>query len=187
MHKSATKCNETLGKWYKNKHGASKIIDMLETYHPYVLPSCIAPRYLTRCIQCLGYRYRTRQRWKNLLCLARASDWGSFLWGSYLLFYSAKVLPPVINLGKGLPQTRQSRGIAVVAGLGLRREEALVHESGWGRLMSFPGALHHTRRSLLESSNRHTAFMQVRQGWSLPCRGNMDVVLSSLSYPSRDA
>jgi hypothetical protein len=33
MHKSATKCNETIGKWCKNKHGASKIIDMLETYH----------------------------------------------------------------------------------------------------------------------------------------------------------
>jgi hypothetical protein len=32
MHKSATKCNETLGKWWKNKHGASKIIDTLETY-----------------------------------------------------------------------------------------------------------------------------------------------------------
>jgi hypothetical protein len=34
MHKSATKCNETLGKWCKNKHGALKIIDTLETYHP---------------------------------------------------------------------------------------------------------------------------------------------------------
>jgi hypothetical protein len=33
MHKNATKCNETLGKWYKNKHGASKIMDTLETYH----------------------------------------------------------------------------------------------------------------------------------------------------------
>jgi hypothetical protein len=33
MHKSVTKCNETLGKWCKNKHGASKIIDTLETYH----------------------------------------------------------------------------------------------------------------------------------------------------------
>jgi hypothetical protein len=33
MHKSATKCNETVGKWCKNKHGASKIIDTLETYH----------------------------------------------------------------------------------------------------------------------------------------------------------
>jgi hypothetical protein len=32
MHKSATKCNETIGKWYKNKHGASKIIDTFETY-----------------------------------------------------------------------------------------------------------------------------------------------------------
>jgi hypothetical protein len=33
MHKSATKCNETVGKWCINKHGASKIIDTLETYH----------------------------------------------------------------------------------------------------------------------------------------------------------
>jgi hypothetical protein len=32
MHKSATKCNETVGKWCKNNHGASKIIDTLETY-----------------------------------------------------------------------------------------------------------------------------------------------------------
>jgi hypothetical protein len=32
MHKSATKCNETIDKWCKNKHGASKIIDTLETY-----------------------------------------------------------------------------------------------------------------------------------------------------------
>jgi hypothetical protein len=32
MHKSAMKCNKTLGKWYKNKHGASKIIDTFETY-----------------------------------------------------------------------------------------------------------------------------------------------------------
>jgi hypothetical protein len=30
MHKSATKCNKTLSKWCKNKHGASKIIDTLE-------------------------------------------------------------------------------------------------------------------------------------------------------------
>jgi hypothetical protein len=33
MYKNATKCNETLSKWCKNKHGASKIMDMLETYH----------------------------------------------------------------------------------------------------------------------------------------------------------
>jgi hypothetical protein len=32
MHKCATKCNKTLGKWCKNKHGASKIIDTLEMY-----------------------------------------------------------------------------------------------------------------------------------------------------------
>jgi hypothetical protein len=33
MHKSAMKCNKTLSKWCKNKHGASKIIDTFETYH----------------------------------------------------------------------------------------------------------------------------------------------------------
>jgi hypothetical protein len=33
MYKNATKCNETMGKWCKTKHGASKIIDTFETYH----------------------------------------------------------------------------------------------------------------------------------------------------------
>jgi hypothetical protein len=33
MHKNATKCNKTLSKWCKNKHGASKIIDTFEMYH----------------------------------------------------------------------------------------------------------------------------------------------------------
>jgi hypothetical protein len=32
MHKNAMKCNKTLSKWCKNKHGASKIIDKFETY-----------------------------------------------------------------------------------------------------------------------------------------------------------
>jgi hypothetical protein len=36
-HKNATKCNETQGKWCKNKHGASKIIDMFEMYHAFYL------------------------------------------------------------------------------------------------------------------------------------------------------
>jgi hypothetical protein len=32
MLKNATKCTETQGKWCKNKHGASKIMDTFETY-----------------------------------------------------------------------------------------------------------------------------------------------------------
>jgi hypothetical protein len=39
MHKNATKCNKTLSKWCKNKHGASKIIDTFETYHAPCLES----------------------------------------------------------------------------------------------------------------------------------------------------
>jgi hypothetical protein len=41
MHKNATKCNKTLSKWCKNKHGASKIIDTFETYH-------VSPRKKTK-------------------------------------------------------------------------------------------------------------------------------------------
>jgi hypothetical protein len=37
MHKSATKCNKTLSKWCKSKHGASKIMDTLETYHTHAM------------------------------------------------------------------------------------------------------------------------------------------------------
>jgi hypothetical protein len=36
MHKNAMKCNKTLSKWCKNKHGASKIIDTFETYHRHI-------------------------------------------------------------------------------------------------------------------------------------------------------
>jgi hypothetical protein len=32
MHKNTMNCNETLSKWCKNKHGASKIIYTFETY-----------------------------------------------------------------------------------------------------------------------------------------------------------
>jgi hypothetical protein len=32
MDKNITKCNETLSKWCKNKHGASKIIDTFWMY-----------------------------------------------------------------------------------------------------------------------------------------------------------
>jgi hypothetical protein len=44
MHKSATKCNKTLGKWCKNKHGASKIIDTLETYQLGIWPKSSEPQ-----------------------------------------------------------------------------------------------------------------------------------------------
>jgi hypothetical protein len=44
MYKNATKCNETIGKWCKNKHGASKIIDTFETYQPAVGLGSYDPR-----------------------------------------------------------------------------------------------------------------------------------------------
>jgi hypothetical protein len=45
MHKSATKCNETVGKWCKNKHRASKIIDTFETYQLPPLKEISSPRF----------------------------------------------------------------------------------------------------------------------------------------------
>jgi hypothetical protein len=42
MHKNAMKCKETLSKWCKNKHEASKIIDTFETYQ---LPEQILVTY----------------------------------------------------------------------------------------------------------------------------------------------
>jgi hypothetical protein len=52
MHKSATKCNETVGKWCKNKHGASKIIDTLETYQA---PSRARPKWFPAALQLFFY------------------------------------------------------------------------------------------------------------------------------------
>jgi hypothetical protein len=51
MHKSATKCNKTLDKWCKNKHGASKIMDTLETYQRIMM-------YSGKVIGCLGFSRR---------------------------------------------------------------------------------------------------------------------------------
>jgi hypothetical protein len=56
MHKSAMKCNETLSKWCKNKHGASKIIDTFETYQLAVLmPTRIPPD-----LPCGGRQYHEK-------------------------------------------------------------------------------------------------------------------------------
>jgi hypothetical protein len=74
MHKSATKCNETLGKWCKNKHGASKIIDTFETYHlssPFSL--CAQPSWWAFKGEALGgyeekasaRKKKQWQRWRN--------------------------------------------------------------------------------------------------------------------------
>jgi hypothetical protein len=42
MHKNTTKSNKTQSKWCINKHGASKIIDTLETYQEKIYPLLIS-------------------------------------------------------------------------------------------------------------------------------------------------
>jgi hypothetical protein len=61
MHKNATKCNETLSKWCKNKHGASKIMDTLETYH-----------YLMEWV------HKHLLRWQHEICQGNGGDAVSF-------------------------------------------------------------------------------------------------------------
>jgi hypothetical protein len=60
-------------------------------------------------------------------------------------FYSAKVLLPLIILGKGSPQMAKERRQLlswVFDRRSLHREVAPVHRSGWRKLTSFSGALH---------------------------------------------
>jgi hypothetical protein len=47
MHKNATKCNKTLSKWCKNKHGALKIIDTFETYQLFKKAKGYAPKLVS--------------------------------------------------------------------------------------------------------------------------------------------
>jgi hypothetical protein len=56
MHKNATKCNETIYKWCKNKHGASKIIDTFETYQGQRRRSRNYDNYGSRSQVAVGYK-----------------------------------------------------------------------------------------------------------------------------------
>jgi hypothetical protein len=70
---------------------------------------------------------------------------GFSLRGGLPSFYSAKVLLPLIILGKGLPHTAKEGGQLLSWVFGrrsLRRVVAPVHRSGWRKLMSSSGALH---------------------------------------------
>jgi hypothetical protein len=86
MHKNVTKCNETLNKWCKNKHGASKIIDTFETYHGFA--KTIGAKALdetcsqkeeeasthTKCVQPLrahASSFKCRLRGESIMDLAR--------------------------------------------------------------------------------------------------------------------
>jgi hypothetical protein len=70
---------------------------------------------------------------------------GSFLRGSLHSFYSAEVLLPLINLGKGLPQTAKEWDSCC-----LQSSVDVVFVEQWcrsmgeggGRLTSSPGVLH---------------------------------------------
>jgi hypothetical protein len=68
-------------------------------------------RDTSRGVQGIRYRALTGRRLKNQLSLARSSKIRirSVLRGSFPSFYSAEVLLPLINLGKGLPQMAKER------------------------------------------------------------------------------
>jgi hypothetical protein len=72
-HKNATKCNETQGKWCKNKHGASKIIDTFETYHSH-------RRYFWQKPSCGGDAYFKKNWTESIIKWAALGFWGA-VWG----------------------------------------------------------------------------------------------------------
>jgi hypothetical protein len=79
MHKNATKCNKTLSKWCKNKHGASKIIDTFGTYQgPAHGASQTQTLCFPRCMGPLGHLQRADPFWcpkrSESVCLDRAAD-----------------------------------------------------------------------------------------------------------------
>jgi hypothetical protein len=85
MHKSATKCNETIGKWCKNKHGASKIIDTFETYQEadclnfpghlvmalIFMASCMRVSLVLHAVGCFDTLFGTANRLKLLRNMKR--------------------------------------------------------------------------------------------------------------------
>jgi hypothetical protein len=86
--------------------------------------------------------------------------------------YRAKVLLPLINLGKGLPQTRPRRGTVVP--LLLPMDPVHGVEKCWSTgeveeaLASFPSMLHHPRQSLRESNYRRAALCRCFRGCHRP-------------------
>jgi hypothetical protein len=71
MHKSATKCNKTLGKWCKNKHGASKIMDTLETYHG----AC--QNDIKMCVFDLAKTHQVKNKKKNTYVISKGNNLGA--------------------------------------------------------------------------------------------------------------
>jgi hypothetical protein len=74
MHKSATKCNETICKYCKNKHGASKIIDTFETYQRWPWRDPLALLWQRHFIKCLFPRPASGRHIPSLL--PRIPLWG---------------------------------------------------------------------------------------------------------------
>jgi hypothetical protein len=77
MHKNTTKCNKTLSKWCENKHGASKIIDTLETYQDVQkFAGCLAS--LSRFVSRLGEKamplYQLMKKTDHFVWSQRADD-----------------------------------------------------------------------------------------------------------------
>jgi hypothetical protein len=71
---------------------------------------------------------------------------GSPLRGGLPSFYDVEVLLPLIILGKGLPQMAKEEGQLLSWVFGrrsLRRAVAPIHRTGWRKLTSSSGALHH--------------------------------------------
>jgi hypothetical protein len=135
MHKSATKCNKTLDKWRKNKHGASKIIDTSETYQR----STSSVRYGQK--NSLHFDLRLLSGWQWAVYSIRLQ----FTAKSKLLSVKTKRFPlrtrppaPSPRPGPERPQPTHSNFLFLLSNLGISRHS---HDHHTRHLCSLPERL----------------------------------------------
>jgi hypothetical protein len=101
-------------------------------------------------------------------------------------FIEAKVLLPLIDLGKGLPQAWPRRATAVplllsmdtIHGVKKRQSTGVVQEG----LTSSPDVMHHPPQSLQESRNQRTTICRHVRGYRFPVKAAW-TMWSACCYP----
>jgi hypothetical protein len=141
------KCNETLSKWCKNKHGASKIIDTFETYHP--APPMLSP---PRCAVSRRHRASPMRLDQTPPC-ARPPPVDSPSWSTSISLRHRRVGAPVPADARPPGGCGESELDLLATGMERRRiQEAATHLAGGGGDFCRRQRLRRPRRDLIAFS-----------------------------------